>query len=83
MQANRKTKEGASHPDRTIFIYEASRFLLTSVDLPEISRVVEARDEAPCMEMRLRPKCALVVELWSRDEIPVRSAVWEPPMATE
>jgi len=33
---------------RTVFIYDASRFLLTSVDLPVVSRVIEASEEVPC-----------------------------------
>jgi hypothetical protein len=34
---------------RTAFICDSSRFLLTSVDLPVISRVIEASEEAPCL----------------------------------
>src|ERR1700720_971130 len=34
---------------RNIFIYDASRFLLTSVDLPVVSRVIEASERAPCL----------------------------------
>src|SRR5580658_1055899 len=33
----------------TTFIYGESRYLLTSVDLPIISQIVEASDEAPCL----------------------------------
>jgi hypothetical protein len=32
-----------------IFIYDASRFLLTSVDLPVVSRVIEASEKVPCL----------------------------------
>jgi hypothetical protein len=31
------------------FFYDPSRYLLTSVDLPIISRVVEATEELPCL----------------------------------
>src|SRR5260221_10729631 len=31
-----------------VFVYDASRFLLTSVDLPVVSRVIEATEKAPC-----------------------------------
>jgi hypothetical protein len=36
---------------RTTFIYDPSRFLLTSVDLPVVSRVIEASEEAPCLAL--------------------------------
>src|SRR5207245_1206601 len=32
---------------RNVFIYDASRFLLTSVDLPVVSRVIEASNKLP------------------------------------
>ena len=35
---------------RKIFIYDASRFLLTAVDLPVVSRIMEASEKAPCLE---------------------------------
>src|SRR5262249_2673223 len=38
---------------RNVFIYDASRFLLTSVDLPVVSRVIEASEKAPCLAMWL------------------------------
>lgn len=31
------------------FTYDPARYLLTSVDLPIVSRVVEASEEAPCL----------------------------------
>jgi AraC-type transcriptional regulator N-terminus len=42
---------------RKIFIYDASRFLLTSVDLPVVSRVIEASEKAPCLAMSRNSKC--------------------------
>ena len=39
------------------FIYDASRYLLTSVDLPIISRVIEASEEAPCLALSLKSRC--------------------------
>jgi len=39
---------------RTTFIYDASRFLLTSIDLPVVSRVIEASEEVPCLAMSLK-----------------------------
>src|SRR5260370_25474855 len=33
---------------QNVFFYDASRFLLTSVDLPVVSRVIEAMEEELC-----------------------------------
>ena len=60
---------------RNIFIYDASRFLLTSVDLPVVSRVIEASEEAPCLALSLKLEMPVVRELLSREEIRVA----EPP----
>jgi len=60
---------------RKIFIYDASRFLLTAVDLPVVSRIVEASEQAPCLALSLKLEMAAVRELLSREEIHVA----EPP----
>ncbi len=51
------------------FIYDESRFLLTSVDLPIVSRVVEASEAQPCLAMALRLEMPVIRELLSREEI--------------
>jgi AraC-like DNA-binding protein len=56
---------------RTVFIYDASRFLLTSVDLPVVSRVIEASEQAPCLAMSLKLEMQVVRELLSREQIEV------------
>ena len=53
------------------FIYDASRFLLTSIDLPIVSRVVEATEEVPCLALALKLDVSTVRELLSREEIHV------------
>jgi AraC-like DNA-binding protein len=53
------------------FIYDASRFLLTSLDLPIVSRVVEATEEVPCLALALKLDVSTVRELLSREEIHV------------
>jgi AraC-like DNA-binding protein len=53
------------------FIYDASRFLLTSIDLPIVSRVVEATEEVPCLALALKLDMITVRELLSREEIHV------------
>jgi AraC-like DNA-binding protein len=68
---------------RTTFIYDASRFLLTSVDLPVVSRVVEASEEVPCLALSLKLEIPMVRELLSREEIQVAEAPSDSPaMAT-
>ena len=68
---------------RNIFIYDASRFLLTSVDLPVVSRVIEASEEVPCLALSLKLEMPAVRELLSREEIRVAEAPSDSPgMAT-
>ena len=52
------------------FIYDPSRYLLTSVALPVVARVVEASEQAPCLAMSLKLQMPIVRELLGREEIP-------------
>lgn len=63
---------------RTAFIYDASRFLLTSVDLPVVSRVIEATEQTPCLALSLRLEMPMVRELLSQEEMQLA----EPPSDT-
>lgn len=68
---------------RATFLYDESRFLLTSVDLPVVSQLVEASDEKPFLGLLLKLDMAAVRELLSRDEIHVAEALPDSPaMAT-
>lgn len=68
---------------RTSFIYDDSRFLLTAVDLPTVSRVVEATEERPCLALTLRLDMPMVRELLGKEEIHVAEpAVDSPAMST-
>jgi AraC-like DNA-binding protein len=68
---------------RNVFIYDASRFLLTSVDLPVVSRVIEASEEVPCLLLSLKLEMPMVRELLSREEIREAAAPFDSPgMAT-
>jgi len=68
---------------RNVFIYDASRFLLTSVDLPVVSRVIEASEAAPCLALSLKLEMPVVRELLGREEIRVAEAPPDSPgMAT-
>lgn len=68
---------------RNTFLYDASRFLLASIDLPVVSRVIEASEAAPCLAMVLKLEMPVVRELLSREEIQVAEAPsGSPGMAT-
>jgi AraC-like DNA-binding protein len=68
---------------RNTFIYDASRLLLTSIDLPVVSRVIEASEQAPCLAMALKLEMPVVRELLNREEIQVAEAQPDSPaMAT-
>lgn len=68
---------------RNSFIYDASRFLLTAVDLPTVARVVEATKEVPCLALTLKLDMSMVRELLGREEIHVvEAAPGSPAMST-
>jgi AraC-like DNA-binding protein len=68
---------------RATFIYGESRYLLTSLDLPIISQMIEASEEAPCLAMSLKLEMPVVRELLNREEIQVAAAPSDSPaMAT-
>jgi AraC-like DNA-binding protein len=68
---------------RTTFIYDASRFLLTSVDLPVVSCVTEASEQVPLLVLSLKLEIPMVRELLGREEIQVADApCGSPGMAT-
>ena len=65
------------------FIYDESRYLLTSVDLPIISHVTEASEERPCLALAIKLEMPVIRELLNREEIEVAAAPSDSPaMAT-
>src|SRR5882724_13622772 len=48
--------------------YDSSRYLLTSIDLPTVTRVAEATDEAPCLAVAMKLDISIVRESLSREE---------------
>jgi AraC-like DNA-binding protein len=67
----------------TTFIYDESHYLLTSVDLPIASQVIEASEKAPFLALALKLEIPVVRELLSREEIPAPDAPPDSPaMAT-
>jgi AraC-like DNA-binding protein len=68
---------------RTTFFYDASRYLLTSIDLPVVSRVIGATEEVPCLALSLKFDMPMVRDLLRREEIQVQGGSSESPgMAT-
>src|SRR5712664_1197830 len=67
----------------TRFIFDESRYLLTSLDLPVICNVIEASEEVPYLCFVLKLEIPVVQELLSRGEIPAPEAASDnPAMAT-
>jgi AraC-like DNA-binding protein len=67
----------------TTFIYGESRYLLTSVDLPILSQIMEASEKAPCLAMSLKLEMPIIRELLNREEFQVADAPTDSPaMAT-
>jgi len=65
------------------FVYDESRYLLTSVDLPIVSRPLEASKERPLLAISLALDIAVVRELFSKDELQLASTASDnPAMAT-
>ena len=58
----------------TSFVYDESHFLVTAVDLPIVSWVAEATEEAPCLVLSLKLDMSMVRELLSREELHVAEA---------
>jgi AraC-like DNA-binding protein len=65
------------------FIFDESRYLLTSLDLPVICNVIEASEEVPYLCFVLKLEIPVVRELMSREEIQAPDAPDDSPaMAT-
>jgi AraC-like DNA-binding protein len=67
----------------TTFIFDESRYLLTSLDLPVICNVIEASEEVPYLCFVLKLEMPIIRELLSQEEIqPPEAEVDRPAMAT-
>jgi AraC-like DNA-binding protein len=68
---------------RDTLTYDSSRYLLASIDLPTVTRVVEASIGAPCLAVSLKLDIAIVREFLSRGEFPTSDVAPDSPaMAT-
>jgi AraC-like DNA-binding protein len=64
-------------------MYGEGQYLLTSVDLPIVSQIVEASAVAPCLAMSLKLEMPVIRELLSREEMHVAESPSDSPaMAT-
>ena len=59
--------------------YDSSRYLLTSVDLPTVTRVSEASNEAPCLAVAMKLDISIVREFLSREEFHLLGAPPDRP----
>jgi AraC-like DNA-binding protein len=67
----------------TTFVFDESRYLLTSLDLPVICNVIEASGEVPYLSLVLKLEMAIVRELLAREEIHAPEEIADnPAMAT-
>ena len=64
---------------KSSFIYDEGHYLLTAVDLPIVSWVAQASQEAPCLVLSLKLDVSMVQELLSREEIRVADAPSDSP----
>ncbi len=60
------------------FVYNESRYLLTALDLPSVSRVLEASPQRPALAMSLKLELPVVREVLLRDDMPT----WEGPASS-
>jgi AraC-like DNA-binding protein len=60
-------------------IYDSARYLLTSVDLPTITRVSEASHKTPCLAVSMKLDISIVREFLSREEFPMPGAPPDGP----
>lgn len=67
----------------TTFIFDKSRYLLTSLDLPVVCNVIEASEEVPYLSFVLKLEMPIIRELLAREEIPApEEPADKPAMAT-
>ena len=64
---------------QTTFTYDRSRFLLTAIDLPIVSQVVEASEARPLLAVAIKLEMTVVREFLSREEVLVRELSSDTP----
>lgn len=76
-QGSKRAQLGAN-----TFIYGESRYLLTSLDLPTVSQVVEASKERPALAFSLKLQLPAVRELLTREDVPITELPPDSPAMT-
>ncbi len=73
--------QGAKRVDlgQISFVYDRSKYLLTAIDLPIVSQIVEASEDEPMLALGLKLDMPVVRELLSREEVHVRNTPSESP----
>jgi AraC-like DNA-binding protein len=64
------------------FTYDESRYLVTSLDLPAVSQVVEASKERPALAFSLKLELSIVRELLTREDVPIPELPPDSPAMT-
>jgi AraC-like DNA-binding protein len=64
------------------FRHDESRYLLTSLDLPCISQVVEASPERPAFALAMKIELPVVREILMRDDVPIQYSTADSPAMT-
>jgi AraC-like DNA-binding protein len=65
------------------FIYDESHYLLTSLDLPSVSQVVEASPQRPALAFAMKLELSVVREILMREDVPIPdSSAGSPAMTT-
>jgi AraC-like DNA-binding protein len=64
------------------FTYGSSHYLLASVALPVVARVVEASEQSPCLALSLKLQMPMVRELLSREDLAVAPQAAKGPAIT-
>src|SRR5205807_7410893 len=59
--------------------YDSSRYLLTSIDMPAVTRVAEASEAKPCLAISLKLDIGIVREFLSREEFHILQPSAESP----
>lgn len=64
------------------FIYDESRYLLTCLDLPSVSQVLDASERRPALAFALKLDLSVVRELLLREDVPRPELEDDPPAMT-
>jgi len=67
---------------RTAFMYGEGQYLLTSLDLPIVSQIIEASEDVPCLAMSQKLDMPVIRELLGREELQVGEPRADSPAMT-